>query len=83
MGNGRDAIDPSRVGADFILNITCQQSSIENQHGIKYKQIPASDTLNQNIKQYFDETFNFIGEYFLIKKLMKLITILLLLICTV
>lgn len=62
LGNGRDAVEPSKVGANFILNITCQQSSIENQHDIKYKQIPASDTLKQNIKQYFEETFQFIEE---------------------
>lgn len=64
VGNARDAGDTSLLrglGVSKVLNVTLQAAGPEPQ-GIAYRQLPASDSGQQNIKQYFEEAFSFIEE---------------------
>lgn len=45
-----------------MLNVTSQLPGYHEERGITYRQIPASDSGHQNLKQYFEEAFDFIGE---------------------
>jgi len=66
LGNGRDAADLQllrALGATRVLNVTSQLPGYHEERGITYRQIPASDSGHQNLKQYFEEAFDFIGEY--------------------
>ena len=65
LGNGRDAADLQllrALGATRVLNVTSQLPGYHEERGIIYKQIPASDSGHQNLKQYFEEAFDFIEE---------------------
>lgn len=65
LGNGRDAADLQllrALGATRVLNVTSQLPGYHEERGITYRQIPASDSGHQNLKQYFEEAFEFIGE---------------------
>lgn len=68
LGNSRDAADITclkTLGATCVLNVTSQLHGYQHQGGITYKQIPATDSGHQNLKQYFEEAFDFIGKLLL------------------
>lgn len=64
-GNERDIanLDLLReLGITHILNVTSNiQTHFEDQ-GIAYRRLPASDSGHQNLKQYFTEACEYIGE---------------------
>ncbi|XP_066585706.1 dual specificity protein phosphatase 10-like isoform X2 [Prorops nasuta] len=65
LGNGKDAADLQllkALGASRVLNVTSQLPGYHEERGITYMQIPASDSSHQNLKQYFEEAFDFIEE---------------------
>ncbi|XP_034946613.1 dual specificity protein phosphatase 10 [Chelonus insularis] len=65
LGNGRDAADLQllqALGATRVLNVTSQLPGYHESRGITYRQIPATDSGHQNLKQYFEEAFDFIEE---------------------
>ncbi|KAF2884024.1 hypothetical protein ILUMI_22142 [Ignelater luminosus] len=65
LGNSRDAADLSclqDLGTTCVLNVTSQLPGYHEECGITYKQIPATDSGQQNLKQYFEEAFEFIEE---------------------
>ena len=45
-----------------MLNVTAHVPGYHQQQGISYKTLPAADSGQQNISQYFDEALEFIGE---------------------
>ena len=67
-GNERDAKDLSRLRSldiRYVLNVTSHVPQYFDCHGIRYKRIPASDSSQQNLRQYFEEAIEYIGEYLL------------------
>ena len=67
LGNGRDADDPvtlDRLGISRVLNVTSDLPCGKNlrSRGILYKQLPAVDSGHQNLRQYFDDAYQFIGK---------------------
>jgi len=64
LGNMKDASDSqvlARLGVDHVLNVTAAtQTGYKTTQGIRYKQLIAQDNGYQNLKQYFDEAFEFI-----------------------
>ena len=49
-------------GITRVLNVTAHVPGYHQQQGIIYKTLPAADSGQQNISQYFDEAVEFIGE---------------------
>ena len=66
LGNGRDACDLTkldRLGISRVLNVTADLPCDEHiiSRGIIFKQLPAADSGQQNLRQYFDDAYQFIG----------------------
>uniref|UniRef100_A0A0A9YIJ5 protein-tyrosine-phosphatase n=1 Tax=Lygus hesperus TaxID=30085 RepID=A0A0A9YIJ5_LYGHE len=66
VGNARDARDADVLrgrGVSHVLNVTLTPTPAPaDPSGVTYRQLPASDSTQQNIKQYFEEAFSFIEE---------------------
>jgi len=65
LGNGRDASDLAtlqQLKISRVLNVTADLPGFHQAHGILYKQLPAADSGQQNLRQYFDEAHQFIDE---------------------
>lgn len=65
LGNERDAQDldqMQRLNIGYILNVTTHLPLYLYDLGMfKYKRLPATDSNKQNLRQYFEEAFEFIG----------------------
>lgn len=65
LGNERDAAELDRLrrhNITYVLNVTAHVPQYWQAHGIHYKRIPASDSAQQNLKQYFEEAIEYIDE---------------------
>ena len=65
LGNERDAANLQRLndlGITYVLNVTSHLPQHFENHGIKYKRLAASDSGQQNLRQYFEEASAFIGK---------------------
>ncbi|GFN89334.1 dual specificity protein phosphatase 10 [Plakobranchus ocellatus] len=63
LGNERDAKDLARLknlNIGYVLNVTAHVPQYYDALGIRYKRIPASDSAQQNLKQYFEEAIEYI-----------------------
>lgn len=65
LGNQKNAADLQllkSLGVTRVLNVTSDVPGYHEAEGISYRKLPASDSGQQNLKQYFEEAFDFIGE---------------------
>jgi len=65
LGNMKDASDVGaliRLGVDHVLNVTAVSPTYDIDKSITYKQLQAADNGYQNLKQYFEEAFEFIDK---------------------
>ncbi|XP_026855600.2 dual specificity protein phosphatase 10 isoform X1 [Electrophorus electricus] len=66
LGNERDAQDldqMQRMNIGYILNVTTHLPLYHYDLGLfSYKRLPATDSNKQNLRQYFEEAFEFIEE---------------------
>ncbi|XP_042899230.1 dual specificity protein phosphatase 10 [Parasteatoda tepidariorum] len=65
VGNAKDAEDVCRLkelGIGYVLNVTSQVPGYCDEHGFAFLRLPAMDSYQQNIKQYFKKAFAFIDE---------------------
>uniref|UniRef100_A0A1A8IW62 protein-tyrosine-phosphatase n=1 Tax=Nothobranchius kuhntae TaxID=321403 RepID=A0A1A8IW62_NOTKU len=65
LGNERDAQDLDlllRLNIGFVVNVTTHLPLYHVSVGLHYKRLPATDNSKQNLRQYFEEVFEFIEE---------------------
>lgn len=65
LGNERDAQDLDlllRLNIGYVVNVTTHLPLYHVNSGLCYKRLPAIDNSKQNLRQYFEEVFEFIGE---------------------
>ncbi|XP_017554250.1 uncharacterized protein si:dkey-175m17.7 [Pygocentrus nattereri] len=66
LGNERDAQDLDlllRLNIGYVVNVTTHLPLYHVDTGlVRYKRIPATDNSKQNLRQYFEEVFEFIEE---------------------
>ncbi|XP_023649965.1 uncharacterized protein [Paramormyrops kingsleyae] len=66
LGNERDAQDLDlllQLNIGFVVNVTTHLPLYHRDSGlIHYKRLPATDSSKQNLRQYFEEVFEFIEE---------------------
>ncbi|XP_075060386.1 dual specificity protein phosphatase 10 [Mixophyes fleayi] len=66
LGNEHDAQDlekMQRMNIGYIVNVTTHLPLFHYEKGIfNYKRLPATDSNKQNLRQYFEEAFEFIEE---------------------
>ncbi|KAJ8355454.1 hypothetical protein SKAU_G00182480 [Synaphobranchus kaupii] len=66
LGNEQDAQDldlMQRTNIGFVLNVTTHLPLFHYERGLLcYKRLPATDSNKQNLRQYFEEAFEFIEE---------------------
>ncbi|KAK6620757.1 hypothetical protein RUM43_011052 [Polyplax serrata] len=67
LGNQKNAADLKllqSLGVTRVLNVTSDLPGYHEAEGISYRKLPASDSGQQNLKQYFEEAFDFIVAIF-------------------
>ncbi|KAI3373497.1 hypothetical protein L3Q82_022095 [Scortum barcoo] len=65
LGNERDAEDLDlllRLNIGYVVNVTTHLPLYHVNSGLRYKRLPATDNSKQNLRQYFEEVFEFIEE---------------------
>ncbi|KAI1897719.1 hypothetical protein AGOR_G00086170 [Albula goreensis] len=66
LGNEQDAQDldqMQRMNIGYVLNVTTHLPLFHYERGLlSYKRLPATDSNKQNLRQYFEEAFEFIEE---------------------
>uniref|UniRef100_A0A4W4DXD4 protein-tyrosine-phosphatase n=1 Tax=Electrophorus electricus TaxID=8005 RepID=A0A4W4DXD4_ELEEL len=66
LGNERDAQDLDlllRLNVSYVVNVTTHLPLYHVDTGlVRYKRLPATDNSKQNLRQYFEEVFEFIEE---------------------
>lgn len=65
LGNERDAQDLDlllHLNIGYVVNVTTHLPLYHVNSGLRYKRLPATDNSKQNLRQYFEEVFEFIGK---------------------